>query len=253
MLIKYRKVLIINKVKEGNIPCLNKEYFLLKELLDEHGGLVSTQNYSTYSYSELLDVSQNIDKEAFPERYKEIQKLLSEKEPEEEIEEPFIENANWLPKLISVFQILCGVGGAYAIYDFLAPYTLDQVDTTHRILYGTMSVYFLSSIVAGFYLYLNMRAGYISSLVIQSLQVISFSISKVSYSITSWLLIEFSIEEGFILGARFDLNTIGFNILYRPDGIPFMFAVNITALFFVYVLSIHFVKSSSNKSLKQDK
>ena len=222
------------------------------KLLDEHGGLVSTQNYSTYSYSELLDIYQNIDKEAFPERYKEIQQLLSEKEGDGEVKEFFIENASWLPKLISAIQILCGVGGAYAIYDFLAPYALEQIDTSHRILYGTMSVYFLSSILAGFYLYLNKRSGYISSMVIQSLQVISFSISKVSYSITSWLLIEFSIEEGFILGARFSLNTIGFNMLYRTDGLPFMFAVNITALFFVCVLSIHLEKCSSSKSLKQD-
>jgi hypothetical protein len=214
---------------------------------------VSTQDYSTYSYSELLDIYQNIDKEAFPERYKEIQNLLAEKEEDGEVEEYFIENADWLPKLISVIQILSGVWGFLAIYEFLSPYALEQIDFAHRLLYGTMSIYFLVSIFAGFYLFQNKRFGYISSVVIQSLQVISFSISKVSYSISSLLLLEFSIEEGAILGARFNLNTVGFNISYIPDGLPSMLAVNITALFFVYALLIHHEKCSSNKPFKQDK
>ena len=207
---------------------------------------MSTQDYSTYSYSELLDISQNIDKEAFPDKYKEIQDLLSEKESDGEIEEYFIENANWLPKLIAAIQILSGVWGAFAIYDFLAPYALEQIDIYHRVLYGAMGVYFLFSIFAGFYLFLNKSFGYISSILVQSFQVISFSVSKVSYSISSLLLLELSIESGAVFGARFNLNTVGFNISYIPDGVPFMFAVNMTALFFVYVLIIHNEKCSPN-------
>ena len=46
----------------------------------------SVPDYSKYSYKELLEVHGHIDREKFPERFNEVEKLISTKESDKDVD-----------------------------------------------------------------------------------------------------------------------------------------------------------------------
>ena len=188
-------------------------------------------NYSSYSISELKESLETIDKDAYPDNYRNlIEELNSRKDEvqnqEKEQTESFIKKSENRLKILTWLQAVTAIA---FIYLGFINFNTEQQAWVNIIPFGIA----IFNGLAGYYLFKRERLGFNLSIVNQILQLLTVNLGFVYFSYSGLGSLMVVIQDG--IAVKANIFSPSYNILYGSD-LGFGVGVDLLALFFLALL-----------------
>ena len=188
-------------------------------------------NYSSYSISELKESLETIDKDAYPDNYRNlIEELNSRKDEvqnqEKEQTESFIKKSENRLKILTWLQAVTAIA---FIYLGFINFNTEQQAWINIIPFGIA----IFNGLAGYYLFKRERLGFNLSIVNQILQLLTVNLGFVYFSYSGLGSLMVVIQDG--IAVKANIFSPSYNILYGSD-LGFGVGVDLLALFFLAIL-----------------
>jgi len=188
-------------------------------------------NYSSYSISELKESLETIDKDAYPDNYRNlIEELNSRKDEvqnqEKEQTESFIKKSENRLKILTWLQAVTAIA---FIYVGFINFNTEQQAWVNIIPFGIA----IFNGLAGYYLFKRERLGFNLSIVNQILQLLTVNLGFVYFSYSGLGSLMVVIQDG--IAVKANIFSPSYNILYGSD-LGFGVGIDLLALFFLALL-----------------
>ena len=188
-------------------------------------------NYSSYSISELKESLETIDKDAYPDNYRNlIEELNSRKDEvqnqEKERTESFIKKSENRLKILTWLQAVTAIA---FIYLGFINFNTEQQAWVNIIPFGIA----IFNGLAGYYLFKRERLGFNLSIVNQILQLLTVNLGFVYFSYSGLGSLMVVIQDG--IAVKANIFSPSYNILYGSN-LGFGVGVDLLALFFLALL-----------------
>ena len=188
-------------------------------------------NYSSYSISELKESLETIDKDAYPDNYRNlIEELNSRKDEvqnqEKEQTESFIKKSENRLKILTWLQAVTAIA---FIYLGFINFNTEQQAWVNIIPFGIA----IFNGLAGYYLFKRERLGFNLSIVNQILQLLTVNLGFVYFSYSGLGSLMVVIQDG--IAVKANIFSPSYNILYGSN-LGFGVGVDLLALFFLALL-----------------